>query len=73
MPASAGTRAYKKRSDEMAAETRKRKTRAAAQKAAREALAYPDAPNGLTPEALLEQHRQMKAACLRRMAERAAA
>jgi hypothetical protein len=68
-----GTRAWKKRSDELASERRKRQSNAARQKAAREALAYPEAPRGLTPEALLEQHRQMKAACLRRMAERAAA
>jgi hypothetical protein len=69
----AGTRAYKAKADQFAGERRKRQSNAARQKAAREALAYPEAPRGLTPEALLEQHRQMKAECLRRMAERAAA
>jgi hypothetical protein len=67
----AGSRAYKAKADQMAGDAAKRRARAARQKKAREALAYPDAPPGLTAEALIEQHRQMKAACLRRMAERA--
>ena len=73
MTPSKGTRAYKQRADEFAAERKRRSRHAARQKAAREALAYPDAPNGLTPEALLAYHRQLKNDCLRRMSERSAA
>lgn len=70
---SRGSEAYTARSKEWQAQTRDRKARAARQKAAREALAYPDAPNGLTPEVLRDNFHAMRVAFYAREAGRRAA
>lgn len=49
-----------------------RKNRAAQQKAAREALAYDDAPGRMTADDLVAYHRQLKQDCLDRLTRRAA-
>lgn len=66
-----GARVMRDKGREWEQQRKGRKARAAAQKAARAALAYPDAPNGLTPEARDAYHRQLKSDCLRRMGKTA--